>query len=161
MKQAILSSLLLLGSAPAAATDFGIRALGPAPSAPSVERSLSPVARFGSSWTLSGAASVAASWGRVTSLLRSPERNRQVGGVFNSFHLSGRAIDIARRPGVRHADIEAALRRAGYRLIESLDEGDHSHFAFAFGPAPASAAATTRSSEPTSTFQWRVVRTAR
>ena len=47
--------------------------------------------------------------------------------------LSGRAIDIARRPGVRHADIAAALRAAGYVLIESLDEGDHSHFAFGSG----------------------------
>jgi len=28
--------------------------------------------------------------------------------------------------------IAAAFRNAGYRLIESLDEGDHSHFAFAF-----------------------------
>jgi hypothetical protein len=25
------------------------------------------------------------------------------------------------------------LRSAGYQLIESLDEGDHSHFAFGFG----------------------------
>ncbi|CAA9515887.1 MAG: hypothetical protein AVDCRST_MAG91-1880, partial [uncultured Sphingomonadaceae bacterium] len=48
----------------------------------------------------------------------------------NSYHLRGRAIDIARRPGVRHADLEAAYRKAGYSLIESLDEGDHSHFAF-------------------------------
>ena len=45
--------------------------------------------------------------------------------------MSGRAIDIARRPGVSHWQIAAAFRNAGYRLIESLDEGDHSHFAFA------------------------------
>jgi len=69
-------------------------------------------------------------WGVVTSVRRTPERNRAVGGAENSFHLYGRAIDIARRPGVRHAEIEAAYRRAGYVLIESLDEGDHSHFAF-------------------------------
>jgi hypothetical protein len=53
-----------------------------------------------------------------------------VGGAAHSYHLVGRAIDIVRAPGVRHADIENALREAGYRLIESLDEGDHSHFAF-------------------------------
>lgn len=70
-------------------------------------------------------------WGIVTSTRRSPEHNRAVGGAPNSFHLFGRAIDIARRPGVRHADIETAYRKAGFRLIESLDEGDHSHFAFA------------------------------
>ena len=72
-------------------------------------------------------------WGIVTSVRRTPERNRAVGGALNSFHLHGRAIDIARRPGVRHVEIETAFRRAGYALIESLDEGDHSHFAF--GPS--------------------------
>jgi hypothetical protein len=29
--------------------------------------------------------------------------------------------------------IAAAFRNAGYHLIESLDEGDHSHFAFGSG----------------------------
>ena len=88
-------------------------------------------------------AEIGRKWGIVTSTKRSPERNRAVGGAANSFHLYGRAIDIARRPGVRHADIDAAYRKAGFRLIESLDEGDHSHFAFAIpghGPAvPATA----------------------
>lgn len=69
-------------------------------------------------------------FGRVTSTYRTPARNRAVGGVANSYHLSGRAIDIARRPGVSHWQITAALRAAGYNLIEALDEGDHSHFAF-------------------------------
>jgi hypothetical protein len=79
-------------------------------------------------------------WGVVTSVFRSPEHNRLVGGVPNSFHLSGQAVDIARRPGVRHSEIEAAFRKAGYLLIESLDEGDHSHFAFELhkGAGPAS-----------------------
>jgi hypothetical protein len=31
---------------------------------------------------------------------------------------------------VTHQMVEAALRQAGYRLIESIDEIDHSHFAF-------------------------------
>jgi hypothetical protein len=31
--------------------------------------------------------------------------------------------------------IKAAYENAGYKLIESLDEGDHSHFAFASGPS--------------------------
>jgi hypothetical protein len=83
------------------------------------------------------AVSMGAKWGVVTSVHRSPERNRAVGGAPNSWHLQGRAIDIARRPGVSHAEIDAAFRRAGYVLIESLDEGDHSHFAFGLpGQAP-------------------------
>jgi hypothetical protein len=87
--------------------------------------------------SMPAAVKIGAKWGAVTSVHRSPERNRAVGGAPNSWHLQGRAIDIARRPGVRHAEIEAAFRRAGYVLIESLDEGDHSHFAFGLpGQAP-------------------------
>jgi hypothetical protein len=104
-------------------TPFVDPALAPAASpvsvAASVPASMEAVARIGGQW------------GKVTSVLRTPEHNRKVGGVANSYHLSGRAIDIARRPGVRHADIAAALFRAGFRPVESLDEGDHSHFAFA------------------------------
>ena len=82
------------------------------------------------SFTLNAAITIGSRWGSVTSTTRTPERNYLVGGVRNSFHLTGRAIDIARRPGVRHADIEASYRNAGFVLVESLDEGDHSHFAF-------------------------------
>ena len=82
------------------------------------------------SFTLNAAASLGSKWGSVTSTTRTRQRNYLVGGAPNSFHLTGRAIDIARRPGVRHADIEASYRKAGFVLIESLDEGDHSHFAF-------------------------------
>ena len=75
-------------------------------------------------------ARLGAQWGRVTSTYRSVDHNRSVGGVANSYHLRGRAIDIVRRPGVGHWQIASALRAAGYSLLESLDEGDHSHFAF-------------------------------
>lgn len=78
-----------------------------------------------------GAARVAAVFGTITSALRSVAHNRAVGGVPNSYHLLGRAIDVVRRRGITHRQIDAALRSAGYSLIESLDEGDHSHFAFA------------------------------
>lgn len=87
--------------------------------------------------TLASASRAAAPFGIVTSTLRSVEHNRAVGGMPNSYHLSGRAIDIARRPGVTHAMIDAMLRRSGYLLVESLDEGDHSHFAFAWTGAAA------------------------
>ena len=71
------------------------------------------------------------SYGVVTSTLRTPAHNKAVGGMPNSYHLIDQAIDVARRPGISHFQIEAALKRAGYRLVESLDEHDHSHFAFA------------------------------
>ena len=83
---------------------------------------------------------ISTAFGVITSAWRSPAHNKAVGGVPNSYHLQGRAIDIARRPGVTHRQIDAALRTAGYNLIESLDEGDHSHFAF--GPAKAQTGAT-------------------
>ena len=80
---------------------------------------------------VTGAAVVAANYGAVTSIFRTVEHNRAVGGVPNSYHLLGRAIDVARKPGVTHGMIAAALQRAGFVMVESLDEGDHSHFAFA------------------------------
>ena len=70
-------------------------------------------------------------YGVVTSTFRTVAHNRAVGGVPNSYHLLDQAIDLVRRPGVSHQQIEVALRKAGYSLIESLDELDHSHFAFA------------------------------
>ena len=77
---------------------------------------------------------VAAGFGKVTSAFRTVAHNRDVGGVPNSYHLLGRAIDVARRRGVTHQMIDAALKEAGYTLVESLDERDHSHFAFAATP---------------------------
>jgi hypothetical protein len=97
------------------------------------------------------AVQLGAKWGVVTSVHRTPERNRLVGGAPNSFHLRGRAIDIARRPGVHHGEIDAAFRRAGYVLLESLDEGDHSHFAFGLpgeGPSLAPAKVQLAAAEP-------------
>ncbi len=77
------------------------------------------------------AARAVASFGVVTSTFRTVAHNRAVGGVPDSYHLLARAIDIVRRPGVTHAQVAAALTASGYALVESLDEGTHSHFAFA------------------------------
>lgn len=89
---------------------------------------------------ISGASRLVSAYGLVTSTFRTVAHNKAVGGVPNSYHLLDRAIDIVRKPGVTHGLIEAALKRAGFHLVESLDERDHSHFAFAALPASVSAA---------------------
>jgi len=109
---------------------------------------------------LRAVASLGSAWGRVTSTIRSVAHNRAVGGVRNSWHLSGRAIDIARRPGVTHAQIAAAFRNAGYYLIESLDEGDHSHFAFGGVAGAMAQARPIRQTGASSATQWRIVTVA-
>jgi hypothetical protein len=131
---ATILAVLALGGTPEVPDGASARrqAAAPAPPAEPARRAPRPI---------SSAVDLGGKWGVVTSVRRSPERNRAVGGAENSFHLFGRAIDIARRPGVRHAEIDAAYRKAGYVLIESLDEGDHSHFAFGIiGGAPSKAA---------------------
>ena len=156
--------LLMVGSMASAAsqpTDFGVRQIGGLPAAGEIATVPLKRARM----DIGGAAGIGAQWGRVTSTYRTPAHNRRVGGVRNSYHLSGRAIDIARRPGVSHWQIAAAYRNAGYHLIESLDEGDHSHFAFGSGggysPAPAlaplRATQVATKAERIGETQWRIV----
>jgi hypothetical protein len=136
----MLIGLVAMVAAADAPTDFGVRTLGRPPVAAVTEPQTAVLpAPPRPAWTsgafrISAAAQVGARFGRVTSTVRSPEHNRRVGGVPNSWHLLGRAMDIARARGVSHWQIAAALRQAGYTLIESLDEGDHSHFAFATRP---------------------------
>jgi hypothetical protein len=131
-------TLLLAMAATPGATDFGIRAVGQTGSVavlPELAKpARQPLAVAPARFSLTRAASIGSRLGRVTSTIRSAAHNRRVGGAANSWHLHGRAIDIARAPGVTHAQIAAELRRAGFFLIESLDEGDHSHFAFTNGP---------------------------
>jgi hypothetical protein len=152
---AIVAVSVSLSTASPSPTDFGVRIVG-VPSGPARATEAVINAFSNRRLGLSGAASLAGQWGRVTSAYRSPEHNRRVGGVRNSFHLSGRAIDVARRPGVSHGAIEAAYRRAGYQLVESLDEGDHSHFAFGFGPARVPSLRPSASDAGEAT-QWRIV----
>ena len=70
----------------------------------------------------------------VTSAKRSAERNRAVGGVPSSFHLQGRAIDLAgSRASLRAAARTARLQRVTPRCTgpeEVIDEGDHLHIAW-------------------------------
>jgi hypothetical protein len=133
-------ALILLGfgtAATAAETDWGVREVGkPAKRASSSEPppagmwAMEAPAAGNRAVDMGSVKQIGSQWGRVTSTYRSPEHNRRVGGVANSYHLRNRAIDIARRPGVRHSEIVAAYRAAGYSLAEALDEGDHTHIAF-------------------------------
>ena len=129
-----LISLAFGASQANAETNWGVREVGKAPAS---SREPLPAGTWAMEQPsgdrpvdMSGVKQIGARWGQVTSTYRSPEHNRRVGGVANSYHIRGRAIDIARRPGVSHYQIAAAYRSAGYSLAESLDEGDHSHFAF-------------------------------
>lgn len=58
-----------------------------------------------------------------TSVTRTPERNRQVGGVANSYHLAGQAADFVVPQQLKAQFIQDA-RQNGY---EAIDEGDHIH----------------------------------
>jgi hypothetical protein len=189
MLKSLVSLALLVSAGDAlaatATTDFGIRTVGvrtmsgqitsvvtnstskallassglPSPSQLAPLRSLSSGVNLRGGVNLRAAASLGAQWGRVTSTILSVAHNRAVGGVSNSWHLSGRAIDIARRPGVTHAMIAAAYRNAGYDLIESLDEGDHSHFAFGWGAHREPGRPVQQAGTSTAT-QWRIVTAA-
>lgn len=157
-------ALILLGfgsTAAAADTNWGIREVGnsakPASSEPLPAGTWAMEQPGGQPVDMSNVKQIGAKWGQVTSTYRSPEHNRAVGGVPNSYHLRGRAIDIARRPGVSHYQIAAAYRAAGYSLAESLDEGDHSHFAFGAPKhhrAPQAQMVAVQAGERT---EWRIV----
>ncbi|HET9337193.1 MAG TPA: D-Ala-D-Ala carboxypeptidase family metallohydrolase [Sphingomicrobium sp.] len=134
MRAGIALIFLMSGTAAAGAdTNWGIREIG---GSPTVADEPAPAGTWalgtspGRAVDMGSIKQIGSKWGQVTSTYRSPSHNRRVGGVANSYHLSNRAIDIARRPGVSHSQIAAAFRNAGYSLAESLDEGDHSHFAF-------------------------------
>jgi hypothetical protein len=87
--------------------------------------------QIGRTLSLGGAKSLIASiGGTVTSGFRTPEHNREVGGVPNSAHLSGQALDIAKTAGMSLAKIRDAFREAGVSIRELLDEGDHFHVAW-------------------------------
>jgi hypothetical protein len=164
MRAGIALIALSFGTAAAGAeTNWGIREIGKSPSVAREEPATA------GTWALERPASdrsfdmgsvrqIGSRWGQVTSTYRSPEHNRRVGGVANSYHLRGKAIDIARRPGVSHSQIAAAFRNAGFSLAESLDEGDHSHFAFGApkrrGLGTQAQMVTVKSGEKT---EWRII----
>lgn len=81
--------------------------------------------------------------GSITSTQRTPEHNAEVGGVANSMHISGEAVDITvpeRYQGMSRADIEAdvaaQLDQAGIPASEIVFEGDHIHVGWRGVTAP-------------------------
>ena len=97
--------LILLGFGTAATpadTDWGIREIGkPAKRASSSEPpvagtwAMDPQPSGGKSVDMSNVKQLGSRWGRVTSTYRSPEHNRRVGGVANSYHLRSRPLASA------------------------------------------------------------------
>lgn len=62
----------------------------------------------------------------MTSTLRSAAHNAKVGGVPNSFHLTGQARDSVPPKGMSMSDYAAQLRRLNPGL-DVINEGDHVH----------------------------------
>lgn len=60
--------------------------------------------------------------GFVTSAVRSPEENSAVGGVPNSYHMKGMALDYRKTPNIN--EIDNYWKSKGFKTI---DEGDHLH----------------------------------
>lgn len=70
--------------------------------------------------------------GHVTSGYRTPERNRQVRGAPNSYHIrgEGQAVDIRPIPGMTFQQFRQQLIDRGLPITELINEGDHWHWAF-------------------------------
>lgn len=75
----------------------------------------------------------------VTSGLRTPEHNAEVGGVPNSHHLTNTARDLIPTPGTTIAQLAAEVQRRvpGAKVIQ---EADHVHVQWAPQPAPQASA---------------------
>lgn len=63
---------------------------------------------------------------RVTSTLRSPARNQAVGGVRNSYHLTGQARDSVPPPGMSMGEYYRRLKALNPGM-DVINEGDHIH----------------------------------
>lgn len=63
---------------------------------------------------------------RITSTRRSAAKNKAVGGVANSYHLTGQARDSVPPPGMSMSAYAAQLQRLNPHL-EVINEGDHVH----------------------------------
>jgi len=71
----------------------------------------------------------------ITSMHRTPEVNEEAGGVADSLHLQGNAVDIGKLPDDDKELAEWIKTDAGKKWMEDFnvyheDEGDHHHFGF-------------------------------
>jgi hypothetical protein len=77
----------------------------------------------------------------VTSEARTAEHNAAVGGVPDSMHVGGQAMDFVLPKGMTADQVKAQLTAQGYPVSEFLNEGDHIHWGWRpkgnVGPAPA------------------------
>lgn len=85
----------------------------------------------GGNWL--AAVSQAAPDAGVTSGYRSPADNARVGGVVNSRHMSGQAVDLVPRQGETMGQLYARLN--GVPGTKAINEGDHVHVQTAGGRA--------------------------
>jgi hypothetical protein len=67
---------------------------------------------------------------KITSGLRSPQHNAQVGGVPNSAHLTGQAYDFV-PSGLSTSEAAQRLAQSGIPFDQIEDGGDHVHISFA------------------------------
>jgi hypothetical protein len=63
---------------------------------------------------------------QITSTRRSAARNRAVGGVPNSYHLTGQARDSVPPPGMSMGEYYRRLKAANPNM-QVINEGDHVH----------------------------------
>lgn len=63
---------------------------------------------------------------RVTSDVRTPQRNQAVGGVPNSRHMSGEAVDLVPPQGMTMAQLAQETKRR-FPQARVINEGDHVH----------------------------------
>lgn len=66
----------------------------------------------------------------VTSSTRTPEHNAEVGGVPDSQHLNGTALDLVLPKGTSFEQFKDNLAKNGIHTTELLNEGDHVHVAW-------------------------------
>lgn len=72
----------------------------------------------------------------ISSTTRTPERNAQVGGVGNSRHLTGEAVDLTPRQGQSSAQLAQEVRQR-FPNARVINEGDHVHVQWGAGQGQA------------------------
>lgn len=70
----------------------------------------------------------------ITSGQRNPGYNAQVGGVPNSQHIPGNAVDFVLPPGKTFADVQRAFQASGLPASELINEGSHIHWGWGDKP---------------------------